>query len=278
MRENMCPGETAVTALLPSEKAVPRAAGMTKDLIKTLKQRFSMKTVLSLLLLLAVPITHAATLPLHQSAAQIHANFAYQMEANFSGAKTTKLLHRLTPGEMIMLVKAYGAARGANTATLDESVTRYGLAADVLRYRNAKASLLRAKTTIGPRVTFVGPVPTFDMTPYEIYLDFRTASGGISITSSLAEAAIYIGTNVALAAGTGYAVGTGISNVIEAVSPSTNDAIGGTVAGMVDQLSAATSAAMEGEITAAINDLFGDISISEGGGGGRLTQDTIIWD
>lgn len=103
-----------------------------------------------------------------------------------------------------------------------------------------------------------GPAPTVDMTPYEIYLDFRTAPvGSLTVTASLYEAGVYIGTRVSAAFGAGYAVGTAANELIETYDPELEETIGGTVAQMLQQLQDAVTAAAQGGIEKSFDSLFG---------------------
>lgn len=60
--------------------------------------------------------------------------------------------------------------------------------------------------------------------------DFRTAPvGNLSVPGALSETLSFAGGRLIAAWGVGYAVGTGISQLIQTYDPSLDDAIGGTV-------------------------------------------------
>jgi hypothetical protein len=82
-----------------------------------------------------------------------------------------------------------------------------------------------------------GPAPTIEMTPYEIYLEFRTAPvGSLGSGASLVETTKFMGSNIALAAGVGWEIGSQIYNLIQQYDPALDDAIGGTVAESINIL------------------------------------------
>jgi hypothetical protein len=100
--------------------------------------------------------------------------------------------------------------------------------------------------------------PTLDMTIPEIYLEFRTAPvGNVGPAAAIAETTMYVSKNVGFAATVGWAIGTGISNLIETYDPSLNDAIGGTVAGMVDAANQSWDEYKQGQYQASFDALFG---------------------
>jgi hypothetical protein len=99
--------------------------------------------------------------------------------------------------------------------------------------------------------------PNLGMTPYEIYMEFRTAPFGAGMaTVALYEAAMYMGGPVSKAGAGGYVVGTAVSQLIQAYDPTLDDAIGATVSGMIDQIGAATTELAQGQIEAAWDSLF----------------------
>lgn len=101
------------------------------------------------------------------------------------------------------------------------------------------------------------PQPNTGMTPYEIYLEFRTAPyGTMGVLQSLYEAAMFMGGPVSKAAGRGYAVGTAVSQLIQTYDPTLDDAIGGTISNMIDQIGEAATELAQGQIEAAWNSLF----------------------
>jgi hypothetical protein len=97
------------------------------------------------------------------------------------------------------------------------------------------------------------------MTPYEIYLEFRTAPfGSGSVLVALYEAAMFMGGKTTLGGAItgGAAVGTAVSQVIQTYDPTLDDAIGGTVSNMIDQMAAAATALAVGQIQNAWDSLF----------------------
>ena len=108
-----------------------------------------------------------------------------------------------------------------------------------------------------------GPVspdaPNVGMTPYEIYLEFRTAPFGSGSTLvALYEAAMYMGGKTTLggAAALGTTIGTAVSGLIQTYDPTLDDAIGGTIVNMIDQIAAAETEMAAGRYEAAWNALF----------------------
>lgn len=97
-----------------------------------------------------------------------------------------------------------------------------------------------------------------DMTPNEIYLDFRTAPvGALGPTGALYETANVLAVGVGRAATVGVMVGTVARRLIETYSPELYDAIGGTVAAAVDNIESANGAVSRGHYEEAAGDLFG---------------------
>lgn len=78
--------------------------------------------------------------------------------------------------------------------------------------------------TVTVQGTVVG-APVLDMTLYEIYLEYATASG-VSSMAAMASAAEYIGGQVTFAFSAGYLAGTGIYYVVDKVDPDITRFIG----------------------------------------------------
>lgn len=95
------------------------------------------------------------------------------------------------------------------------------------------------------------------MTPYEIYLDFRTAPfGADSALNALYEASQYMGGAVGASWSGGTIVGTVVSSLIQTYDPTLDDAIGGTVTNMISQIASAATELAAGQIESAWDSLF----------------------
>jgi len=91
----------------------------------------------------------------------------------------------------------------------------------------------------GPRY-FKRATPTLDYTLYEVYLSYRTSPvGSLTVRAALYETAVFAGSRLAGAYYAGYAVGTGLSNLIQIYAPDLHDRIGGAIYNVVDWLSSA---------------------------------------
>ncbi|MGN6111652.1 MAG: hypothetical protein ACTHOC_01355 [Luteimonas sp.] len=102
------------------------------------------------------------------------------------------------------------------------------------------------------------PRPTVDMTLEEIYLEYRTAPvGSLSPAGALSETAQFAGYRLSAAYGAGYAIGTGISWLIENYAPGLNDTIGATIGSMIENFWDASSQIEQGHYEAAFDELFG---------------------
>jgi hypothetical protein len=220
---------------------------------------------------------------------EIHARFVGVIEQNFRTGDPNKLVHALTSHELADLATLYKRAGG--TTTLLELMAKH-VDADGLtlvasafgQYETEAAAAsyspkaiftefqslpvkaaAAASPAIAARVITAnaiaaagGAAPTVDMTPYEIYLDFRTAPiGSLTVTASLYEAGVFIGTKVSTAFGVGYAAGTVTNDLIETYDPELEETIGGTVAEMLQQLQNAVTALSQGSVEEAFDNLFG---------------------
>jgi hypothetical protein len=235
-------------------------------------------------------VVSPAAAVLGTTSAEIHARFAGVIEQNFRTGNPNKLVHALTSHELADLANFYKRAGG--TTTLLELMAKhvdadgltliasafgqtetaaaaasYAPRAVYMDFKSlpvkavAESSLNIARTpTAGGGITAdaAGPAPTVDMTPYEIYLDYRTAPvGSLSVEGALYEAGVFIGTRVATSGLIGYQAGTVVNTLIETYDPDLEDAIGGTVAGMLQQLQDAVNAALQGELEKSFDNLFG---------------------
>jgi hypothetical protein len=131
------------------------------------------------------------------------------------------------------------------------------------------------------RAFFQGQGPTLDapntdMTPTEIYLEFRSSPvGGLGIASSLYEAGVYMAKALTAAGTFGYAVGTGINYLITNYDPPLEDAIGGTVSGMLEQAQQAATDIKAGKLEQAVDALFGTPIAYENSADFDVNQDSV---
>lgn len=223
--------------------------------------------------------------------AQIHAAFAKQIELNLAGDHGRSVSRRLSDKELVVLAQRYDAANGnvqaptllnelidsAESSDLARLSAAFGVdrVHQVVRARSAPAVAMAYEqwyattgknlaatptrnTTGAVMVAASGPAPTTDMTLDEIYLEFRTAPvGSLTITSSLSESAIFIGTKLSIYATAGYTAGTIANYYITTYDPSLGDAIGGTVAGMMEAIQSAGGSFAQGRYEQGLDNLFG---------------------
>jgi hypothetical protein len=79
--------------------------------------------------------------------------------------------------------------------------------------------------------------PTVEWTIYEIYLGFRTAPiGSLGPAAAAYQTTVYASAHLSAAFGGGYAVGTGISYLLQNYAPAVHDAIGAAVYSLVEGL------------------------------------------
>jgi hypothetical protein len=80
-----------------------------------------------------------------------------------------------------------------------------------------------------------------NLTPYEVYLDFRTAPvGALGVTGALYETSVILSQTMAGSYATGYAIGTYcVDPLIQTYAPDLWDAIGGTVNQIVEDFTSA---------------------------------------
>lgn len=191
---------------------------------------------------------------------EIHSKFAANMEKGFASPQASRFVTRLSNKELQRIAYYYYASNGGKSPQLlkvfaqrldSKSLMRI---AGAFGYANVQTAIdsyapaivqreFRAHVAAGlvpmtaapdsSRFTVMpmsGPAPTVDMTLEEIYLDFRTAPvGNLSVPGALSETLSFAGGRLIAAWGVGYAVGTGISQLIQTYDPPLDDAIGGTV-------------------------------------------------
>lgn len=191
---------------------------------------------------------------------EIHSKFAANMENNFASPQANRFVTRLSNKELQRIAYYYYASNAGRSPQLlkvfaqrldSKSLVRI---AGAFGYANVQTAIdsyapatvqreFRAHVAAGlvpiavasdtsrfAVTPMTGPAPNVDMTLEEIYLDFRTAPvGNLSVPGALSETLSFAGGRLIAAWGVGYAVGTGISQLIQAYDPSLDDAIGGTV-------------------------------------------------
>lgn len=167
---------------------------------------------------------------------------------------------RLDARALVRIARAFGRApTAAAVHAYAEKATRATFDRDVAGFRAPPPD--EGGGTGGATTPYPSPSPprpTVDMTLEEIYLEYRTAPvGSLSPAGSLAETAQFAGLRLSGAWGTGYAVGTGISWLIQNYAPNLDDAIGGTIATMIDDFWEASGELQQGHFEAAFDELFG---------------------
>jgi hypothetical protein len=194
--------------------------------------------------------------------AEVNANFAKYMKANFSAkAIETGLLHKMTKQDLCLFRTLYASPSYPSQKTAaDDLVMAYANATDKQRYwvacytypvGAAQRKAAHRQHTMATSGLVVAN-PTLDMTIEEVYLDFLTSD--LTVTAALTGATIYTATNVGLAWQAGYTVGTIISNLIETLDPDLDDDIGAAIAAAGDELAAAGDAELQATATGQVDD------------------------
>ena len=153
------------------------------------------------------------------------------------------LLNRLHPSEWERLAETYiqAAADARRPAMLPQLMQQRLTPAQldlVLPY------FMRAPQWPSNHVAS-GAGPYLNLTPYEIYLSFRTAPiGSLGVTGALYETTMLMSKELTLAFGVGYTAGTLIAPLIRDYAPSLWDAIGGTLYNIVESISSAAGSLM----------------------------------
>lgn len=198
--------------------------------------------------------------------AEVHACFPAIVEQNFAqrdAISVTALTDALTPLEWSHLALLYRAADDDLTGErkllsvlahrldqrrllrLAQHFDTHELLAAVVAVapQKADAAFLAAMDAVGARkrqnaAGGSGLGRFLNMTPYEIYLDFRTApDGALGVGGALWEAATVLSRGVAAAGLTGYEIGQLIvSPLIQNYAPSLHIAIGDAIGPIVDSL------------------------------------------
>jgi hypothetical protein len=227
----------------------------------------------------------------------VHANFNQVIEQNFARlgkAGTATLVDNLSELELHDLAQLYvnaAADSGHKMRLLDVLANRldeahlariarhFGytetnaavarIAPEKLAQFSSLADVAVAAPVAGVALAHVaqggvrpmGPVGIgqfLNMTPYEIYLDFRTAPvGALGVGGSLLESAGVIGVGVSLAWYGGQKAGDVLAPLIETYDPTLWDAIGGTIAEIVNNYTTATTQVQSGQYMSALGSMFG---------------------
>ncbi|WP_207184678.1 hypothetical protein, partial [Rubrivivax gelatinosus] len=173
----------------------------------------------------------------------VHANFAQLIDQNIAGLDSEharSLCNALSAFEWERLAALYvRAASDARRPLVAPLLLRSRLSSSEM---TAVESCFSRAAALSPVYSTLGAGPYLDMTPYEIYLSFRTAPiGSLSVSGSLYESSMLISRELAVAFGIGYAVGSFIAPLIETYAPSLWDSIGGAIYGIVESISSATN-------------------------------------
>lgn len=187
------------------------------------------------------------------SPAQVDAAFVSNINANFGANPSVyvnTILAKLSPLELYQLESRYHAHRAQ---MLDTWIATYGTPITRSLWAEAATNTsVQSSTTTRMAIQHAGADPSLDYTLEELYLDFRTASGGMSVSAAMGETFLFLGFRLSLFGSAGYTVGTGVSWALEEWAPDANVAIGGTIANMITQMGAAGTAAQSGQIAAAL--------------------------
>lgn len=158
---------------------------------------------------------------------QIDNAFPQVILANLSGPDARIRWARLTPYEKYRLKALFAYRNDGNAGPLLGAAMRALPAPEF-------ALLVSARASDAP-VGKVAPVmrglnlPNLDFTLEEIYLEFRTGAGNLTILTSMTYTAQYAAVNLSLAYQAGSTVGSLVAQALENYSPETLDAIGGTI-------------------------------------------------
>ena len=236
----------------------------------------------------AVAAPSSGTALIGNSPAEIHARFSSVIENNFQTGNANQVIHNLSSLELADLAYVYGHANSGSTEPLLRILAKtvdadglvkvasaFGQSATEMVVRTSAPAVIASqflahvpaepvsssfatRSSKAAVILAAGAAPTVDMTPTEIYLDYRTAPvGSLSITGALFETATFIATRVSQAFGAGYALGTVVNDVITTYDPDLEDAIGGTVAGSLEDISNAASEFSQGQYEEGLDSLFG---------------------
>jgi hypothetical protein len=218
----------------------------------------------------------------------IHGHFASVIEANLAAANASQVVSRLSDRELADLASVYASRSGDTSALLEvlasglsgaqlaRTATAFGLdATSSAVAKHASDAVRQEYEAIVPRQLSkpdsarIGPrpnaAPTTDMTLTEIYLEYRTAPiGSLTPASALSETAIFAGTRLTGAFGTGWAIGSAVVPLLDTYTPDLYDAIGGTISQAIENLTTAGSLLSRGQYEGAIDSMFGGFTMSWG--------------
>ena len=229
--------------------------------------------------------------------AQIHSRLTSVIEFNLQ--RDPSVVNRLTDQELADLAYVYGSANNGNFDTVSKIFARKLSPAMLVRLAPyfgmenmqravgsyAKPSVAQSyealvshssgwKADVSARLINPTAAPTIDMTPYEIYLEFRTAPvGSLTPASALAETGIFMAARLAPSAWVGWKIGTEINDVIETYDPELEDTIGGTIDTALNNINGASSNLIQGRYEQALDHLFGGSISDEGESTGDYSGD-----
>jgi hypothetical protein len=239
----------------------------------------------------------SASSMLGKTPAQIHSRLTLVIEFNLQ--RDPSVVNRLTDQEVADLAYVYGSANDGDFDTLSETFARKLSPAALARLAPyfgmenmrravesyAKPSVAQSYATLVSRspgwkadvsASLINPTaaPTIDMTPYEIYLEFRTAPiGSLTPASALAETGMFMASRLAPSAYLGWKVGGEINDLIETYDPELEDTIGGTIDTALDNINGASSDLVQGKYERALDHLFGGSISDEGNSTGDYSGD-----
>lgn len=166
------------------------------------------------------------------------------------------ILGNMTPFECQELRQLLVRQTGSS-ADVDAVVASTAALAYVRKWFNTDATAQYKAKIVTARIK-AGPAPTTDLTPLEIYYEYRTSPfGSLSVASAMYETAYFISSKLIPAFGYGYAVGTTFSQLMKHFDPLYDDALGATISNMLEQIVEAGTDASRAQYKAALKALFG---------------------
>jgi len=172
-------------------------------------------------ILIAVACTYSALADAQTrvTPAQVRASFPAVILANLSAPDAAARIARLSPYEAYRLRTLFAQENKGDGAPLLGLVMRHTNAVGLARFL--------ARPAVMPVRRATGPTPDFSIE--EIYLEYRTGSGAMSVLSSIEATIEFVAARLSWAFGAGYTAGTLVADALECYSPETLDAIGGTI-------------------------------------------------
>jgi hypothetical protein len=165
----------------------------------------------------------------HIDAHAIHLQFAQIIAQNFA---------QMNSAHVTAMIDQYSQVRpGADTTELEDIATYYDLSVadrgvdpglmDVLSARLDSAHMATVQAAFAGAALRRPQGQWLDYTPYEIYLDLRTAPiGALSVPAALLQTGLYVGTQLYMSYQAGYSAGTLLNDVIVKYDPALEDDIG----------------------------------------------------